>query len=678
MIDPRLEDPTEPIYQTPDKVVEDRGRIQRREREVYLPPERIQRTRRQEYNNQLKAYRENDPEAFKRYMSEQLKEEVKEILKDAAIDAFLEGAFTGMGGGVRPGRGGYQKQIENGGVPPIAESPRIERSECEVCIIFQESEFESIARYRKENPGSGDLRDVVVPRKERIICWRSNKPECQPKPIEPEPPIEHPELPPVEPFDPTKCQIELGIGVSSRQETYRKFSRDNLPDEYSEGNEELAEIKRPLRFVRKEIESFTTEWARVPNTPFHSLHNQRVTANRIFHIFHVVDSLGNDVLFNGEPIIYMPSKGQYKLEEQYAYDYTGHFGTPDEITYSYYVIHTDIFCIKDKEEEENNNLTPEQPEPLMNCNCDKIYADLKAIKKILGLTKFPIKAPRRLVNVRKKGDVKLDTYPELFEYLVRLLDRAVGFLPMTVTVKDTNAVQEGDQPLVVQIESIADGLRELIQIACNDEKTGDATQNIAFRTMYETGIIHKLVAEMHYELNEIQEYLGYEVIEKNIEIPMSFNPLAKGLKTANTGDEDKLNDLLSEILTEKKVKIKVAENVDKKTLYSGLLEVHRQATIAAAGVSERVGSRGALDTLMNGTRLAMEAAQLMQQRQILRILGGLTPNELENLMNELELRYTKGQSPIAEDQNEPFQKENRPKIKLVRLDPERLKPPGVS
>lgn len=683
VLDPRLAEPDSPIYQTPDKVIENRGNIQRRERDVYLPPEQIQRSRAEEYRRQLGNLAKENSEEFRRIRNENLKAELKGILGEAVTSAALDAAFMGMGGGARR-RGRFGKaDVENGGAGFLETEPtwEIERSECEVCLIRRESELEALMRYRRETEGDRDLTGILIPRKEKITCWRLNNPKCRP-PIEPDPePLpeipEAPHIPPVTPHNPGKCDLSLGLKIRSRSTDERSTPTPDgeVVEEFTDTEWSEGVIPGILKLVSKEVQQNVTEWARLPNTPHFSLHNRRFINNRVLYTFEKVDVFDNPVFFEGQPIRYLIQHGINITEEKYSYNYTGHLGFPtDPITDIRLTDYIEISCIKAKETKD-----VEQPtlKNRMKCNCSKLEKDLKEIKKVLGISKFPINSPRRLIQPRSKGNVKLKDFPSLFENLTRQIDRAVGFLPMTIEIKDSNLVQAGNQPIVVQVESIADGLREILQILCNDEATGDATQNIALRTLYEAGITHKMMAEVKYELDEIQEFLGYEIKEKNMDVPFAYNPLAKGLTQADKGTEEDIANVLPQILEQSKVKIRVGENVDKKTLYSMIQEIHTQATVAAAGVSERVGSRSALDNLMDGAQVAMDIAQLLQQRQILKILGGLSKTEFENLMNELELRYTKDKSPVPEDIGEPYQQDNQPKIKLVQLDPSRLTPPGV-
>ena len=62
--------------------------------------------------------------------------------------------------------------------------------------------------------------------------------------------------------------------------------------------------------------------------------------------------------------------------------------------------------------------------------------------------------PKRWVVPNASGQIGIDNYQDLLLNLYRFVDRVVGFFPAQIKVKDTNPAQNGNQSIVLTINSI--------------------------------------------------------------------------------------------------------------------------------------------------------------------------------------------------------------------------------
>lgn len=274
----------------------------------------------------------------------------------------------------------------------------------------------------------------------------------------------------------------------------------------------------------------------------------------------------------------------------------------------------------------NTNNPPIPYLPMSCCpppNDDLLKAILKKLEGLedtIGIKQYPAKLPKRLVYPKGNGQEECKTLTDLLAYQVKQIDKAVGYFPQKIKVADTNPTQKGNQSVELEIHSIADFLRELLQVILDVEGDGDATNNMLVRCLYELGFIHQGVVQGDAMLDAICEALDFKQKWKTVKVPFAFDPYAgqKGKvgqgfdKQKNAAQIDKnteqaTEDLIPYLLQNTEVSVRILENTDKKSLNDILQEIKKYASTAAAAVSEPA----------SGDRLEklVEAAQVIIQLQ---------------------------------------------------------------
>lgn len=566
------------------------------------------------------------------------------------------------------------------GIPGIMEW---ERNECELCVKLLLvgplnkllPKQMKVGRLTFELQEIKDIFSPVIPSGMRIVCWRSRRAECNPMPPKAPPPASPKDKPFTEPTCDAEetCKVNprgmliiggglfyyepitpenpggVGFGTMDRDYPYPEYEKFYT----STGNSLLATIIKTDTY--EFIGWYYYEWIgfSADFRPFNWNNNIQpnypgYTRKQFF------DKLALDLYNNGNREV-KQLKDFYK--ENFWIEY---FGT--------------CFCPWD--EEDQQRIDPPQPPPIMNtCNCKQIEKDLRDIKRILGVSQFPITIPRRLIQPRKDGDVQLKSFVDVAEAEFRQTDRAVGWLPMTIEFKG-----EGEsEGLTIQIESLADGIQQLILFA-KENSTDEIKEyqkkiaDLNIRELYTLAILQKMVVEINYELNQVQEFLGYKQKDIALDTPFAINPLGAVLKDLDKATPDELEKMQEEIFKTTKVKVKVKENVDEKNLQTMLTEILRHANIASAANSFRASSYKAFKDIMAGTEWGMNVAQLLLLREIRTALGGRTKKQFEKWLDETEKRYTADQSPVPGDNAEPFQQEAAARfdVDLTELKKNRL------
>lgn len=668
--DPRLIDPDEPIYQTPDEVVGSLGNAEVRRRTQYFPPEEIQNFRRDEYNRQLQQLRQNDYESFLEHTKKELARDLKDILAQGAYEFALDTAFFLLSRGRVVG-GRLGKMLPNGGVPPTSAYPQIIRSPCEICLLVTQD-------YNSAYIESLSTANQQIELQQTLFCWRSNKPECQLPPQESEPPNE--EIPeeveediPVPQPKPANYNKLLYCPITITQ---RLVDTDHIPTIVS---------RDPLVVTWETVER-VYETTATFNYAYIEEGGGFYTRKSFGNTSGVSGVWVNDLKGNINYIRYwdFPSKtftyyGAVNSRYWYANIDLDEFPVAYPYTTSVFTTEVDI-----GDKCTFNPLPPirrevEQPnKPMNKCNCSKIEADLKAIKKILGVNKFPIKAPRRLIQPRNKGEVKLKNYVEVAEFNVRQIDRAVGNLPFSIDFEDKEK-----KKITVQVESIADALQQLLQFSKEVNPVEQREQNkqiadLNVRELYTLALLQKMIVEMHYELNQVQEFLGYKQEDKTLEAPFAINPLGIALDKLEGKTPEEIAKIQEEVFKTTKVKIRVKENVDPTNLQVKLAEILRHANIASAANSIRVGSRSSLRDFLDNTEWGMNFYQVMLLQQIREAIGVKSKKQFVQWLDEVEKRYTQNLSPVAGDNAEPFQQPVGAQfdLDLTELDKKRLSKDG--
>ncbi len=233
---------------------------------------------------------------------------------------------------------------------------------------------------------------------------------------------------------------------------------------------------------------------------------------------------------------------------------------------------------------------------------ETVFKGLEQILELLGKGKFPAKLPKRLIYPKGTGEEEIKDLPEFLGYLVRQIDRAVGYLPQKIKVADGNAAQSGNQPVEVEIHSIADFFREITQYLLDADGDVDIANNMLVRALYELALIHQLSVQNTAMSDAIIEHLDFKHKYKKVKVPMTIDVKA-GLKTKGFGnnpneglpvdpkDEKAIEKLLPELLKNVEAEIRILVNDEKKSLNDILLDIKRDTAYSAAAVTEESSAK---------------------------------------------------------------------------------------
>jgi hypothetical protein len=239
--------------------------------------------------------------------------------------------------------------------------------------------------------------------------------------------------------------------------------------------------------------------------------------------------------------------------------------------------------------------------------------------------------------------------------MFRADDRARGFWPQTIKIKDANPAIEGDEPIELKFESQADMLREILKFLIDTESDGDLTNNFALRSAIQQCQIHQGVVQTQSMVDAIVEYLDFKVNRTTTKVPMPFSPFAghkpsiidqllsklgfgnkqiPGSIDKNT--EEAVENLFEGILQNTEVEVPIIEVDQKKTLSAALMEILKHASAASAAVSERVGE-GALKRVVESAGLAQAVSRFLLRKDIAASNG---IGDLDQWINSAENGYT--------------------------------------
>jgi hypothetical protein len=263
--------------------------------------------------------------------------------------------------------------------------------------------------------------------------------------------------------------------------------------------------------------------------------------------------------------------------------------------------------------------------------------------------------PARWVYPGKKGQLRVGNLIHLVEYMFRADDRARGFWPQTVKIKDANPAIEGDQPIELKFESQADMLREILKFLIDTEGDGDLTNNFALRSAIQQCQIHQSVTQINAMVDAIVEYMDFKIKRTTTKVPMPFSPFAghepslfdnflskigfgnkqiPGSIDKNT--EEAVEALFEGVLQNTQVEVAIIEADEKKSLSEALLELLKHTSAASAAVSERVGEN-ALKRLVDSAGIAQAISRYLFKKDIAESNG---IGDLDKWINSAESGYT--------------------------------------
>lgn len=295
----------------------------------------------------------------------------------------------------------------------------------------------------------------------------------------------------------------------------------------------------------------------------------------------------------------------------------------------------------------------------------EIEKTINKFEDVVAPDKFPVQFPRKLIDpTRPKGggSVKLESYPRLFEYLMRQHDRTAGQWPFFLEIGDTK----------VEVNSIADALQQHIQIDLETGGDTDILMNVAVRILLESGITHKISAETRAELSELIDWIGFEGKEAQEKIPMYLDPTIDGTPLDKLQEEE-TEKLLPKLLREREQNINYYENRDEHTLVTRLMMIQKETNAAATAVSTPVKSKFDIWNALQNFDLnkAVTGLELIQTIRKAFLASAANPESFEQYLADMEKRYSKNNSPIPEDNQHDYQLDNNPAtgLPVIELEP---------
>ena len=292
--------------------------------------------------------------------------------------------------------------------------------------------------------------------------------------------------------------------------------------------------------------------------------------------------------------------------------------------------------------------------------------------------------PARWVYPGKKGQLRVGNLIHLVEYMFRADDRARGFWPQTVKIKDANPAIKGDQKIELKFESQADMLREILKFLIDTEGDGDISNNFALRSAIQNCQQHQLLVQNNAMLDAIVEYMDFKIDRTKTKVPMPFSPFAghqpnlfdqlltklgfgnkqiPGSIDKNT--EEAVEALFEGVLQNTEVEVPIIKANEKKSMNEAFIEILKHASAASAAVSERVGE-GALKRLVDSAGISQAVSRFLLKRDIAESNG---VGDLDQWINSAEAGYTDKpeSSSLRFPESDPLEPYDRPIAENPRI-----------
>ena len=281
--------------------------------------------------------------------------------------------------------------------------------------------------------------------------------------------------------------------------------------------------------------------------------------------------------------------------------------------------------------------------------------------------------PMRLTHAGAKGDKPIRNYLQAWEAILRQIDRAVGLLPFKLKIQDTNAAQQGNQSIEIQVHSISDALKLLVENIIDIEGDGDTTNNLLVRIAATLIQQHQVLAKVNAQTRNTEEFLDYKVKHKIEKIPVTLNPLlpaeGQGFGNATSLDrntEQSTESLMPHLLKNTELRVKVTEIDEKRLLSEWLYSIEKFSAASAAGNTIHYKGKETLEKLINSLLENDELKEFLERRNIRRAVGESA--DLSKFEQDAEKGYPSVEGLVESDPNKPYGKpqSKRPKFKKTR------------
>ena len=317
------------------------------------------------------------------------------------------------------------------------------------------------------------------------------------------------------------------------------------------------------------------------------------------------------------------------------------------------VFSTTLFVWNPNSDPANRNSPPPNPPlvPMPKCCGEdlsrKILVEIKRQNLALGVDNFveagkekskpnnqlPY-APERLIYPTKSthgGTVPFKSWLDISEFLIRQIDKAVGILPFRAKVKDADPSKEGDQKVEMEIHSLGEGVKQLLEVAIEASGDTDLTNLITTHILYECFFLHQGAVQTQSLVQAIADYLNFKQKQKRKKIPFAGDPRA-GQKMRNgfgesqkpfeiPDDEASVEKLIPKLLKETEVPVKVVELDPKEKRNQGdiLQEILKWTQLAGEAATE-IATPSRVRELVDDAETSLEAQALMFESILVKVL----------------------------------------------------------
>ncbi|NER83606.1 MAG: hypothetical protein F6K42_29480, partial [Leptolyngbya sp. SIO1D8] len=144
----------------------------------------------------------------------------------------------------------------------------------------------------------------------------------------------------------------------------------------------------------------------------------------------------------------------------------------------------------------------------MKCNCDEIEELLREIYNRLGCAEYPVSAPVN-VALEDEGTQAIENLTQLSEWMFRQIDGISGQFPIEIEIEDTDPTTEGRQTETVSLPNISEALAEIFGLTYRSQMTSDLNADILIRLIGEviSGKNAAIIAQSYAKANA--SFLGY-------------------------------------------------------------------------------------------------------------------------------------------------------------------------
>jgi hypothetical protein len=216
------------------------------------------------------------------------------------------------------------------------------------------------------------------------------------------------------------------------------------------------------------------------------------------------------------------------------------------------------------------------------------------------------------------GDKK--TIPNLIylqEVLFKYLNNQLGAMPISISLGD-----EGKE--VMQILNLSEATKHILQFLWDEAKSKSKTDEDLDTSVHASLRSAQAIAQIQYLLVQVKslclaiaEDLDFKQKQDIVRYPTSIDPFAGKWKAGQGFDPNSLDgmkddEILSAMLRDAEVSVKVVKNDDTKTLRRALAEIRNHTQVLQAQAIK--ASPEALDAAMEAQQLISTVDELLQQR----------------------------------------------------------------